>query len=532
MIGLVAGVAVLLVFYNLGGHRTLGSHEAYAVVPARGMLKSGDWIIPRSGGEVRLRKPPLAYWLVAGSAVLFGGLDEFSARAPAALAALALTALMGLWAAHWYGRKAGIITALVQCTSFYLIVYARKAEIDMILCLCTTAALYLVATQSKNERLWRGFWRWSGIYTLLAVSWLAKFQFGVAMVLTPALLFLLIQHRYRNLWNLANPPGLAILTAAIFIWPYLVLQVSPEAWQIWKTETLGRAVGELSRQPVWYYLPHLLWQAMPWTAFVILGGLVSWRLAWKKGDYRERFIWIWFLTDLVILTASANKHPNYLNALLPAFSLLAGRYLSENLIHLRDLIIRHHRVWALSLALFSVSVPVALIMIASRKFPYALLPITAIGFIICSLGGITALFLKRKFLPAAGAVVLVGFLACYLGVMGWIMPRRDHRLPSVYFAQTVRKACAQQEIIVFSNQITTLEFYLGEPLRRIKSLTKLQDHLARHKRLLVVADEPVLNKFRHFAAVTRLKTETPVAGFAPSKQAPRVLAELRYPSSS
>ena len=41
--------ALALVFFELGGHRTFGKHEGFAVLPAREMLATGDWVVPRLG---------------------------------------------------------------------------------------------------------------------------------------------------------------------------------------------------------------------------------------------------------------------------------------------------------------------------------------------------------------------------------------------------------------------------------------------------------------------------------------------------
>ena len=108
MIVSFAVVAGIVFFYELGDYKTLGSHEAFAVVPAREMAESGNWVVPRFGGIPRLRKPPLVYWVLAGTERLFGELNEWNVRLPAALSALALSVLMGFWAGRWYGKTAGL----------------------------------------------------------------------------------------------------------------------------------------------------------------------------------------------------------------------------------------------------------------------------------------------------------------------------------------------------------------------------------------------------------------------------------------
>ena len=91
---LLALIAGIVLWYELGSSRTLVSHEAFAAVPAREMLLSGDWGVPYYGGLPRLKKPPLAYWVVATSALVFGELSEWTARVPATFAALGLALII------------------------------------------------------------------------------------------------------------------------------------------------------------------------------------------------------------------------------------------------------------------------------------------------------------------------------------------------------------------------------------------------------------------------------------------------------
>src|SRR3982750_4198633 len=59
---------------------------------SREMIQRADYIVPRFNNQLRLDKPPLAYWAQVASYRIFGESD-FSARFPSVIAA-ALTALV------------------------------------------------------------------------------------------------------------------------------------------------------------------------------------------------------------------------------------------------------------------------------------------------------------------------------------------------------------------------------------------------------------------------------------------------------
>lgn len=551
---LIVAVVLTIPFFNLGGFRTLGSHEVYAAVPARSMLETHDWIVPRIGEMPRLRKPPLAYWVIAASASIFGELNEWTARMPAAVASVALAALIGVWAGRWYGRQAGFAAALVQISCVYMITFARKAEIDMVLCLCTTSALFLVAHHAPDERTAKAFWRWTGIYALLAISWLAKFHYGTAMVLGPAVVYFVVQRRFRALWHLGNPFGLMLLIAAIVVWPYLLLQKVPGAWEVWKEQTVGRALGELGQQPFWFYFPHMLWLMLPWTPIALAAIPGSWRRAWKGRDAGERFLWVWFLTNLAIVSASSNKIEHYINSALPMFSLLTGRWLAswlnrESLFgpHSARAVSGEHQQsamasacnpsprrigFAVRLALMAGALSgtaVAAVLLINR-WPYLAYPLIA-TLSILGIGACAIIWLGTQGRKVGTCyATLTTLLACYMGVMAWIVPGRDHRASATRFAREVRQQIAKHETVsAFRMDMTSVWFYLQEPLLRVEAPETLAEELQHAQRLLVVGYRPAIETYRRLGEVKLLKTQVPLPGEAPPKHEPLVLVEIRKP---
>lgn len=511
-------VGAFSLLFRLGEAKSLGSHEGYAIVPAREMLLSGDYVVPRFGELPRLKKPPLIYWAVIASAKLTGGLTIASARLPAALAGLLLGGLMARWASRWYGGVAAVGAAAAQLTSVYVLVFARKVEADMILVLLIAAALYLLVEQTPGESRRESFFRWAGIWACAAVSWLGKFHFGPAMILVPAIAWIVLERRWRSLFGLLNPVGLLLFAAAVVIWPALVLQRLPEAWQIWQEETIGRAVGELGRQPVWFYLPHLVTWTLPWTIFALLAWPASWRDAfghlrptsgaarrglagridelWRSlvasGAARERFLWIWLGVTFAIVTVSANKHPHYILPALPAFSLWTGRRFAQLAEQAREGRPLLSRGLAAVLTVGCVAAAVVPIVFAER-LP-ADLPRTALfSMAAVAATGLAAtgwLLAVRRNRSAAGTALGTWVVAYGLATASFI-PQTDHRIGAYRFAEEARRSYGPTaEIGVYGMDQDAAVWYLGEPVFRAETAEELAARLhdGGRLRLLTIAD--------------------------------------------
>ncbi len=502
---LVTGVfalAAFAMFFDLGDFRSMGSHEVYAAVPAREMLLSGDWIVPRFGGILRLKKPPLGFWVVATSGWLFGELNEWTVRVPAAVSALLLAALMGVWAYRRYGWEAGLGAALVQATSVYAVILGRKAEVDMLLCLLMTFAMFLVIDQSESESRRASFVRWVVIYLALGLAWLAKFHFGPVLVLAPVVVFFLIQRRFRSFLRLANPVGLTVFAAALFVWPYLVLQQVPDAMQIWRRETVGRAAGELGYDPVWFFIPHVLWFALPWTWFALRAMPDSLRRAWRDGDQHERFLWIWFIAQLAIVSASATKHKHYIVPAMPMLSLLCGQTFRDLARRVREgqPLLRPRLAIAITLAASAGAIGGWLEL--NVRWPALSTP----AFVICTSAaagvGLVAWLIAATRLRAATVGAVLTFVVCYAGTVGWIVPGRDHRMAAAHFARIVRaELLPDQDVFVFGMGKDPVVFYLDDPVFRLDDADELTARLKRDKRLLVVCQQPRIDQLERLGKV-------------------------------
>ncbi len=548
--GLLA-VAVLFVFlFELGGYRSLGTHEVVAAVPGREMWQSGDWVVPRYAEVPRLKKPPMVYWSVAVSSWLCGETSEFASRLHSALAAMGLVVVMSLWAHRWYGRDAAFAAGVIQTFSVWAIKFGRRAEIDMVLCLLTTTAFFLIATQPEAEAASSRRLRWIGILSLLGVSWLAKFHFGTAMVLGPTFVFWIVQRQWRRFFDVLNPIGLAVALTCVAVWPWLLLERFPNALEVWRRETVGRATGELGSDPWWLYPKNLLFLTLPWTLHLAAAVVPSWHAAWSRGEARERFLWIWLAVDLVLMSMSPNRHHNYLAALLPAMTLLAAQSAARLRVRLRDPDFRVPQVVPIVSSLLSAALAGTLVWFVATRFPTVLESAQIAGLFLVVASGLIGWQVYRRRWSLAGWTTIWASVGLFCIAVAGAIPRGDHRRPMVEFARRVRREILHDQPVsvfvpsgVLTNQHPVV-FYLDSPVRRVLSLTELQAGLSEHGMLLAVTEQRFVPEISRFATVRKLDElsdvtdqEVPLVclelkSSEPDNVGPRTMTHVRRPTSS
>ncbi len=404
---ILAAFALPVLFANLGGARLLTYHESLQAGTAKIMAETGEWVIPRLGGEPWVEKPPLPHWLTILSARIAGGFSETAARAPSALAGLLLAFLLAAQAARWFGASVGLLTGIVQSSAVYVQTYGRLAEADMLLTLLVGAALLAFARgtdpagprEPASRRWMLAFWLFIGLTHLVK-----GLSFGASLVLSTCLVWLAWRRDGAGLRRLLSPLGILCAASIASIWPAIVLTREPAALDLWIQHLFGRATGEMASysKPFWHYLTTWPWQVFPWTPFLVLGAGASLRRAWREPQSPDRFLWCWALVPLVLLSCSIGKHHQYLIHALPALS-----------------------------------------------------PIAALGLL-----GSSA-WIRRGGLIALAALVLASSLAVHV----WLMPRRDPYRPEREFLREVEAMVPRSErlFVTGGQEIARPLFYLTRP---------------------------------------------------------------------
>ncbi len=304
----------------------------YADIP-REMLAAGDWVTPRLNATPYFEKPPLVYWTVGLSRVLFGP-GEFAMRLTPALFGLAGVLLTYAATRRLHGRAAGWLAASVLGTSLIYFVLSRILLLDMAVSVLMTATLFCFILGVREPAGPRRRWLFLGLYASAALATLAKGLIGFLIPGAVMFLWLLICNQWRRLRPMHLLPGLLVFLAIAAPWHILAAQRNPgwahfyfvrEHWERFTTNT------HLREEPFWFFLPIVLLGLFPWVGF--LGSALRDGLAggWarRKENAPAWFLVIWVAFVFLFFSKSQSKLIPYILPVFPPLAVLIGHWLAQ-----------------------------------------------------------------------------------------------------------------------------------------------------------------------------------------------------------
>ena len=321
--------------FGLGFTPLANPDEArYGEIP-REMLATGDFVTPRLDGIKYFEKPPLTYWLVAGSLKTFG-FGEAAARATPALFA-ALGVLLTYAAGRSLGgRDAGWWAAVVQATSLLYFAHARILLTDMVVSVLISATLHCFLLGVREPPGRRRRWLFYGLYAGAALATLAKGLIGFLLPGAVMFLWLLLFNEWRRLRPFYLFSGLMVFAAIALPWHLLVAHRNPEwawfyfvheHWLRFTTKTHGRY------QPWWFFLPIIFLGLFPWSGFIWPALRSVLPAGWtRRSEYTDRaFLLVWAAFILLFFSVSDSKLVPYILPVFPPLAVIIGGYLAPGM---------------------------------------------------------------------------------------------------------------------------------------------------------------------------------------------------------
>jgi 4-amino-4-deoxy-L-arabinose transferase-like glycosyltransferase len=331
---------------------------------AREMMQRHDYVTPYINGIRFFDKPPLLYWMAAGSMHVFG-IHDWAARLPLALNVLALLlATYGLGIRLFAAispatnpDRAGFYAALALATSIGPYLYTRFYIPDILLALWMTLGVHLflialdrIKPPQRNSSLLPCL----AFAAVMALNVLTKGLIGLVFPIGFVLLHLAITKQLHLLLKLHLLASTAVFLLIAAPWHILAALRNPAialapglglpptggwAWFYLYNEHIARFLSkrvphDYGLTPIWLFWIYLVIWIMPWATFMPTAiasqiRALRNRLHATAREYEASLsLLLWALVVLGFFTLS-NRQEYYSLPALPALALMIGAILTR-----------------------------------------------------------------------------------------------------------------------------------------------------------------------------------------------------------
>lgn len=344
----IALLSVLVLVPFLGETIFYSKGEPREAIVAYTMLESGNWILPTNYGVEIAYKPPFLYWSIAVISSILGGVSEFSARMPSALAFLAMQLVFFGFVAKRKDVKTALLTSILLLSSFEVHRAAVACRLDMLQVSLIVISLCLLFRW--DEKNCKGV-PWLAVL-LMACATLTKGPVGSIFPCLCIGIYQLLRGRTfgKTFFSLLGVGLLSLIPLGVWFWA--AYQQGGEAFvNLMLEENTGRFFRKMSYEshenPIWYNFLTLIWGWIPWTLVLIIslfglkwkeihilpaGSSVSERLKKAWGKFRSQsplqlFTWVVVLTIFIFYCIPKSKRSVYLLPIYPFMGMLIAEYL-------------------------------------------------------------------------------------------------------------------------------------------------------------------------------------------------------------
>ncbi|MBN8726214.1 MAG: glycosyltransferase family 39 protein [Xanthomonadales bacterium] len=330
--------ALVLLGAGMGLRDPWPSDEPRFALVARQMVESGQWLFPHRGSELYSDKPPLMFWLQAASFELTRRW-RIAFLLPSLLAGLLTLGLTWDLGRRLWNPRAGLYAAAALLMTFQFTFQFKRAQIDPVVVAWITLANWGLLLHFLRGPDWRAFWL--GCFA----AGLGVITKGVGII--AFLMFVpYLAARWRGWDGVTRTGGSALRWLAglgFFLLPILAwlvpmllvarMDASPEhaayVNDLLFRQTARRYANSWNHvQPVWYYLPIILFSWIP-LSLAYPGLVPRWWRAWRARDPRIVLPLAWVALVIVFFSIPPGKRDVYILPAVPMLALAAAPWLEE-----------------------------------------------------------------------------------------------------------------------------------------------------------------------------------------------------------
>lgn len=324
---LVVLVAAVVSFTGINDNSVIHyDDEGLYVQVASEMYDRGELWMPYFMGQPNgYNKPPLFYWLAM---LLFpSGLDRFLLTR-LAVAAVGFITIGFVYAIGntLYGRRQGILAALLSASCLGYFIFGRVAMFEMLLTLSLTIPMYCLL------RAWQGrSAKWAGWFVFAtSCSFMVKGPVTMVILTLAALLILGFFGRWRPFFSGSALKGALAGILPVIAWPAAIAyQGDFPRW--FKSFILHENLTKFKdpdAYPIGGFLSNILVWFAPWSLLLLATlGFILLARRWRKFEYAFPLCWAFAIIGIYLLP-DTRIHYYLLPVIIPA-SLLVAAALTE-----------------------------------------------------------------------------------------------------------------------------------------------------------------------------------------------------------
>jgi len=312
---------------NIGGSSIYILDEAKNSTCAVEMLQRGDLIVPTFNHELRTDKPPLHYFFMMLSYIIFG-INPFAARFFSAVFGALTMLLTFLFVRRFASSKAAWWSVFVLLSSIHLSIQFHLAVPDPYLIFFITSSVYFFYLALKDKR-----WKYLlALYVSIGLGALAKGPIAIGLPGLIFLLFLIFSKRFKSREIKQLKPFLGSIIVLIIALPWYVLVhlKTNGAWTeaFFMKHNLGRFASPMEGHGGLFFMTVLFVLAglFPFSAFIVQALKKAFQQ--RKNDFFLLNLVAGF-TIVVFFAISRTKLPNYTIPAYPYFAILIGLWICQ-----------------------------------------------------------------------------------------------------------------------------------------------------------------------------------------------------------
>jgi 4-amino-4-deoxy-L-arabinose transferase-like glycosyltransferase len=493
---LLAPVAVAAALFLPGiGERILyiGDEARYALL-ARNMVETGDWLVPRIGGEVHMEKSPLFIWTIAVLSLGRRDVTELTAVLPAALSGIGGVGATLLLGRRLFGPRAGLLAAFVLATTWGYFWHARLALADMMVTFFIVGGavgFWAAAGSGEGRRL-----PMAVCWACLGLGFSAKGPAGLMPVL-PFAAFLISEDGWRGLRKLRPLMGVAIVALISAPWALAFALQGEESYvkRVLLEDYLGPRLRPWDRfSELFFVFGPIGVGFLPWTPFLPAAVRNGW---WRAEDAevrrKFRFLAFWVLAYAVVITLMPHKRDRYLLPVHPALALMVGwlwdRWAARPVAGALRV---HGWVWGGLVAAMAVAVLLPLRVrpeLAVLIPPTLLQKLLLVGLLLAA--AVVAVVAARSGRPLAMFAALCVPMVLVLAYETKVFVPAHNRMYDVksFSRRVAARLGPEAQLVTYRWGPLSLQFYTRRTVQRVQDPAELERLLSAERPLYVVADE-------------------------------------------